>query len=194
MDLRPAVLLPMMLVAVVLPARADDPVSLRIVGQDRQFVVQTPTGPFTITRTTTDSTANKGTLQPLVPAPGVRPVTEIDVLAALNDPDTMVIDMRDEDDPLEVAIPNTYHIPYNEVEDRLNELGCTREGKGPWDCRKARQVVAFCNGPVCLQSPVGIVGMIRAGFPVGKIAYYRGGIMDWKALGLTTVRGNRVSE
>jgi hypothetical protein len=29
------------------------------------------------------------------------------------------------------------------------------------------------------------------GFPVRNIAYYRGGMMDWEALGLTTVTGNR---
>jgi hypothetical protein len=35
--------------------------------------------------------------------------------------------------------------------------------------------------------------MVRAGFPVAKISYYRGGMMDWEALGLTTVIGNRPS-
>ena len=191
MSLRPAALLLASFAALSMPALADDPALLRIIGQQREFIVQTPGGPLTITRTTTASTANKGYLQPLVPVPGVRPVTEIEVLAALNDPNAMVIDMRDEDDPLEAAIPNSYHIPYNEVADRLGELGCTRAGKAPWDCRQARRVVAFCNGPVCLQSPAGIADMVRAGFPVDKIAYYRGGIMDWTALGLTTVRGNR---
>ena len=177
-----------------LPAHADGPELLKIIGQDKQFVIQTPSGAFTITRTMTVCARNKGFLQPLVPLVGVRPVTEIEVLQALNDPDTMVIDMRDEDEPLEATIPNSYHIPFNELEDRMNELGCTRQGKGPWDCSQAPQVVAFCNGPVCPQSPVGIASMVRAGFPVSRIAYYRGGMMDWEALGLTTVKGNRATK
>jgi rhodanese-related sulfurtransferase len=178
----------------VLPAHAQGSEPLRIIGQDKQFVIQTPKGPFTITRTLTDCAPVKGFLQPLIPLPGVRPVAEIEVLHALNDPSTMVIDMRDEPEPLEATIPNSYHIPFNELEDRMNEMGCTRKGKGQWDCTKALQVVAFCNGPACPQSPAGIASMVRAGFPAAKISYYRGGMMDWEALGLTTVSGNRPAQ
>ncbi|GIR69462.1 MAG: hypothetical protein CM15mP74_07130 [Halieaceae bacterium] len=32
--------------------------------------------------------------------------------------------------------------------------------------------------------------MIRDGFPAEKIHYYRGGMLDWDALGLTTVEGD----
>jgi rhodanese-related sulfurtransferase len=190
---RPALLLASLVAATggALPAWAQGPERLRIIGSDKQCVVQTPNGPFTITRTLTACAPVKGFLQPLIPVPGVRPVTEIEVLHALNDPDTMVIDMRDEDAPLEATIPNSYHIPFNELEDRMDEMGCTRQGKGRWDCVKAPHIVAFCNGPVCPQSPAGIASMVRAGFPVAKISYYRGGMMDWEAVGLTTVRGNR---
>lgn len=179
------------LALIVPPARAEGPELLKIIGQEKQFVVQTPTGPFTITRTMTVCARNKGFLQPLVPLPGVTPVTEIEVLHALNDAGTMVIDMRDGDEPLEATIPNSYNIAFNEMEDRLDELGCTRRGKGPWDCAKASRIVAFCNGPVCPQSAVGIASMVRAGFPANRISYYRGGMMDWEALGLTTVKGKR---
>jgi rhodanese-related sulfurtransferase len=190
---RPALLLAILFAATcgALPARAQGLELLKIIGQDRQLVVQTPDGPFTITRTLTACAPVKGFLQPLIPLPGVRPVAEIEVLHALNDPDTMVIDMRDEDEPLEATIPNSYHIPFNELDDRMDEMGCTRKGKAQWDCTKAPHVVAFCNGPVCPQSPAGIASMVRAGFPATRISYYRGGMMDWEALGLTTVRGNR---
>jgi rhodanese-related sulfurtransferase len=190
---RPALLLASLVAATggALPAWAQGPERLRIIGSDKQFVVQTPNGPFTITRTLTACAPVKGFLQPQIPVPGVRPVTEIEVLHALNDPDTMVIDMRDEDAPLEATIPNSYHIPFNELEDRMDEMGCTRKSKGEWNCAKARHIVAFCNGPVCPQSPAGIASMVRAGFPMAKISYYRGGMMDWEALGLTTVSGNR---
>ena len=169
----------------------DETQALRILGQERQFVVNTPSGPLAITRSSTDCAADKGYLQPLVPVKGVRPVTEIEVLHALNDASTMVIDMRDEDEPLESTIPNSYHIPYNELEDRMDELGCVKQSGKHWNCSKAKKIIAYCYGPMCLQSPAGIRSLVHMGFPVNKIAYYRGGLMDWTALGLTTTRGNR---
>lgn len=165
--------------------------ALRLFEQDHAFVVHTPSGPITITRGKTTCSSDKGYLQPLVPMAGVQPVTEIEVLRGLNDPSTMVIDMRDEEDPLDATIPNSYHIAYNEIEDRLDEVGCVKASGKPWDCTHARQVIAFCYGPMCLQSPAGIRRMVQQGFPVHNIAYYRGGMMNWKALGLTTVTGNR---
>ena len=38
---------------------------------------------------------NKGWLQPLIPAPGVPPVTEIEMLHAMNDAGAMIADMRE---------------------------------------------------------------------------------------------------
>lgn len=184
-------LVAMLAVAWALPGLADDSEQLRIIGQERQFVVQTASGPLIITRSMTVCARNKGFLQPLMPHPGIHPVTEIEVLQALNDPSTMVIDMRDEEDPLEATIPNAYHIPFNELEDRMDEVGCTHLSKTAWDCSQAPKIVAFCNGPVCPQSPVGIASLVRSGFPADHISYYRGGMMDWEALGLTTVKGNR---
>jgi rhodanese-related sulfurtransferase len=179
------------LCAVTLACASDAPQALRIIGEERQFVVNTPSGPLTITRHSTACASDKGYLQPLVPLKGVRPVTELEVLEALNDVNTMVIDMRDEDEPLDATIPNSFHIPYNEIEDRLDELGCVKTASKRWSCAKAKKIVAFCYGPMCLQSPAGIRSMVRAGFPVSKIAYYRGGLMDWEALGLSTVTGSR---
>lgn len=177
--------------ALLTPVWAGEPESLRLIGSDTQFVVQTPSGPVTVTRSKTVCAFPKGVLQPLVPLPGVTPVTEIEVLHALNNPAVMVIDMRDEEDPLEATIPNTFHIPYNEIEDRLDKLACKRRADKSWDCSGAFGIIAFCHGPMCLQSPAGIKNMVRMGYPVEKISYYRGGMMDWQALGLTTVKGSR---
>jgi rhodanese-related sulfurtransferase len=193
MQHRRRLLIAPLLLAVSLASWAEGSELLRIIGQEREFVVQTPNGPFKVTRTMTVCARNKGFLQPMIPQPGVRPVTEIEVLQALNDPQTMVIDMRDEEEPLEATIPNSYHIPFNELEDRMAELACVRLGANRWDCSRSPNIVAFCNGPVCPQSPIGIASMVRAGFPASKIAYYRGGMMDWEALGLTTVKGNRAT-
>ncbi len=162
---------------------------LRIIGEDKKFVVQTKNGPLEITRTMTPCAKNKGWLQPLVPVPGVHPVTEIEILHALNDKEAIVVDMREPDDRIKGTIPNSYHIPYTEVAARLNELGCGKEG-GKWNCATAKKVYAFCNGPVCPQSPTAITAMVRDGFPADKIYYYRGGMLDWEALGFPVIRGD----
>lgn len=172
-------------------AQATDDQPLRITRDSTEFVVQTPGGPLVIKRSKTAGGVGKGFVQALVPQVGVTPVTEIEVLHALNDPTTMVIDMRDEDEPLKATIPNSYHIPYNELEDRLDVLGCQRRSDKSWDCARAIKIVAFCHGPMCLQSPAGIAIIVRMGYPVEKISYYRGGMTDWQALGLTTVSVNR---
>lgn len=176
-------------VAAQLPASAfaAEPELLRIIGEEKKFVIQTKNGPFEITRTMTSCAKNKGWLQPLVPVPGVHPVTEIELLNAMNDKDAMIIDMREPDDRIRGTIPNTYHIPYTEVAGRMNELGCSKEGS-KWDCAKAKKVYAFCNGPVCPQSPTAILAMTRDGFPADKIYYYRGGMVDWAALGFPIVK------
>ncbi len=160
---------------------------LRIIGEDKKFVVQTKKGPYEITRTMTPCAKNKGWLQPLIPVPGVHPVTEIEMLNAMNDQGAMIVDMREPEDRIKGTIPNSYHIPYTEVAGRLDELGCTKKA-GKWDCSAAKKVYAFCNGPVCPQSPTAITAMVREGFPVDRIYYYRGGMLDWDALGFPQVK------
>lgn len=173
------------------PVRAAEPELLRILGEDKSFVIQTPKGPMTITRTMTPCAKNKGWLQPLVPVAGVHPVGEIEILHALNDKDAIVVDMRESEDRVKGTIPNTHHIPYTEVAGRMDELGCqkVKVGKG-WDCSAAKKVYAFCNGPVCPQSPTAILAMTRDGFPADKVYYYRGGMLDWAALGFPVVTGD----
>jgi rhodanese-related sulfurtransferase len=56
-----------------------------------------------------------------------------------------------------------------------------------WDFTNAKELVLWCNGPWCGQSPRAIKGLIDHGFPPEKISYYRGGMQMWKILGLTVV-------
>jgi len=56
-----------------------------------------------------------------------------------------------------------------------------------WDFSGARQVVFWCNGPWCGQSPRAISGLLSYGYPAEKVFYYRGGMQMWKVLGLTVV-------
>jgi len=162
--------------------------NLRIIDKDTSFEATTTDGTVTITRKMTPCAKNTGWLQPLIPAPGIVPVTEIEVLNAINDPDMLLVDMRTLEWYLEATIPGAIHIPYTEIAMRMDELGCIKKD-GKFDCANAKKVLGFCNGPVCPQSPTAMKAMIREGFPAEKIYYYRGGMLDWDVLGLTTVEG-----
>jgi rhodanese-related sulfurtransferase len=56
-----------------------------------------------------------------------------------------------------------------------------------WDFRNAKQVLLWCNGPWCDQSPRAIKGLLKIGYPAEKMRYYRGGMQLWMILGLTVV-------
>jgi len=123
-------------------SKDSQPEYLRIASEDdKVMVVKVGTGDkaVTIQRTMTSCAKNKGWLQPLIPVAGSHPVTELEVLASLNDKDSMLIDMRQQDHFVEGTIPTAINIPYTEVALRLNELGCEKTS-GAWNCTKAKKV------------------------------------------------------
>jgi rhodanese-related sulfurtransferase len=62
------------------------------------------------------------------------------------------------------------------------------EGKtDEWDFSKAKELILWCNGPACGQSPRAIKGLLNVGYPPEKLFYYRGGMQIWRLFGLTTV-------
>lgn len=163
--------------------------------------VPTPSGPVEIMRnqdtenrlegdwTLTSRPCPNFCIQPMIPAPGVTPVGELEVIAALQDPDTVVIDGRIRPEFEAGTIPGAVSVPYNEAADRLGELGCVVDFDGFICEGEIPQVVLFCNGPWCGQSPTAARNMIEAGFPAENISYYRGGMQNWQMLGLTVVPG-----
>jgi len=68
----------------------------------------------------------------------------------------------------------------------LNALDAV-EDNGEWDFRSALDLMLFCNGPWCDQSPRAIRNLLALGYPPQKLHYYRGGMQVWQLLGLTTV-------
>jgi rhodanese-related sulfurtransferase len=56
-----------------------------------------------------------------------------------------------------------------------------------WDFSTAKELILWCNGPACGQSPRAIKGLLKAGYPADKMHYYRGGMQVWQLFGLTTV-------
>lgn len=125
-------------------------------------------------------------IQPLIPAPGVTPIGELELLEFLNDPNVVVIDGRVRRDFEGGAIPGAINVPYTEAADRLGELGCEPDFDGfICDGENVKSAALYCNGPWCGQSPAAARRMIEAGFPAEKIYYYRPGMQGWRMLGLT---------
>lgn len=56
-----------------------------------------------------------------------------------------------------------------------------------WDYSNAKNLLLWCNGMWCGQSPRAIQGLIKLGYPVEKIKYYRAGMQGWKILGLSVL-------
>jgi rhodanese-related sulfurtransferase len=149
--------------------------------------IQDPTNEVTGEWARTSRPCPEFCIQPMLPAPGVTTIGELELLDALADPEVVVVDSRTPDWYLDGTIPGAVNIPYTEAVDRLGELGCEIDFEG-WDCADARQVALFCNGLWCGQSPAAIRRMIEAGFPAENISYYRGGMQSWQVLGLTVAR------
>ncbi len=56
-----------------------------------------------------------------------------------------------------------------------------------WDFSDAKELLLWCNGSWCDQSPRAIRGLLKAGYPAEKLFYYRGGMQSWQSLGFTTI-------
>jgi rhodanese-related sulfurtransferase len=165
--------------------------------------VQTPAGTVEIMRNQDTSAVIEGDfariarpcpdfcIQPMTPAEGVKTVGELEVLKALQDPGVVVIDGRVRPDWETGTIPGAINMPYTEMADRLHELGCEVDFEGYiCDVETVPNLVMFCNGPWCGQSPEAIRRIIAAGYPVEKISYYRWGMQGWRMLGLTVAGGS----
>lgn len=176
------------------PALSQDAVNIQ---RDVMSVtVETTDGPMEISRVqNTDNLISQDwartsrpcpafCIQPMVPAAGVTPIGELEILAMLQDPDAIVVDSRTAKWFEGGTIPGAISMPFTDVGERLDELGCEPDFDG-WDCAAAKPVALFCNGMWCGQSPTAIRRMIEGGYPAEKIFYYRGGMQVWRMLGLT---------
>lgn len=160
----------------------------------------TPEGEFTVQRDQTEGAKLEGDwaltgpdcppfcIQPMTPAEGVTTIGELELIEAMQEGDTILVDGRTPDWFAGGTIPGAINIPYTESIERLAELGCEPDFDGEFDCTNASKVIMFCNGTWCGQSPTAIREMISAGYPAERISYYRGGMLDWRLLGFN-VRG-----
>lgn len=63
----------------------------------------------------------------------------------------------------------------------------TPTSRSKYNFDNAKDIMLWCNGMWCGQSPRAIKGLLELGYPPEKIYYYRGGMQSWKVLGLTVV-------
>ncbi|MCG8015202.1 MAG: rhodanese-like domain-containing protein [Candidatus Thiodiazotropha sp. 'RUGA'] len=139
--------------------------------------------------------------QPMKVADGIETIGEVELIAFLQnqlaEQQGLLIDARTEDWHERGTIPGSINIPFTHLnpaqgadeftlEESLQRLGA-RIVNGAWDFSQAKQLVIWCNGPWCGQSPTAIKGLIGIGYPKQKLLYYRGGMQLWRIYGLPVV-------
>lgn len=70
----------------------------------------------------------------------------------------------------------------------LKAVGVDTRKQGFWDFNDVKEVMLWCNGPWCGQSPHAIRALMEHGFPADKIHYYRGGMQMWEIMGLPVIK------
>ena len=183
-----------LLLLVASPALNAEEVNIR--SDLPSVTVQTQSGPVEVIRNQDTSNQLTGDwaqtsrpcppfcIQPMEVADGVTTIGELELLEMLVDPNAVVVDSRTPDWFAGGTIPGAVSIPYTEMGENLDDLGCEIDFDG-WICDDAKRVALFCNGIWCGQSPTAIRAMIDAGYPADRIHWYRGGMQVWRLLGFT---------
>lgn len=85
-----------------------------------------------------------------------------------------------------VNVPHSLMNPTNPyLSDIMQALGA-RSFEDTLNFTDALPLVIFDDGPSTTDAPLLITALLNAGYPSGKISYYRGGMLVWTALGLNT--------
>jgi len=138
---------------------------------------------------------------PFSPA-AVETVSELDMIHAARDvaggdASMLVVDARTPGWVKKGTIPHAVNVPFTKVNskalakdpmavvDILTESFGVKDMDGVLNYDNAKTLYLFCNGSWCGQSPASIRALLTMGYPENKIKYYRGGMNDWKLLGLT---------
>lgn len=136
-------------------------------------------------------------IQPLQAAPGVATAGELEVMdfmaGPFKDGRGVLVDARLRDWFDKGTLPGAVSMPYpalaadnSFLPDILRALGA-RQTSGGWDFADAFDLMVFCNGAWSDMAPQAIEGLLAAGYPAGKLRYYRGGLSGWTALGLSVM-------
>ena len=140
-----------------------------------------------------------GTISPMKFAPKVDTYGELEVLQFINDAKTnenmLLVDSRTENWYLQKTIASAVNVPFiylsksqypEEFAESLETLGVKQTKEG-FDFSQAKELLLFCNGAWCGQSPISMEKLIEIGYPQEKLNWYRGGIQSWLSLNLPTI-------
>ncbi len=138
-------------------------------------------------------------IHPMSAGEGVETVGEIELIEFLDTyvaaGEGLLIDSRIPAWFEKGTIPGAINIPFSTLDPKnqyrdeiLQALGAVKNGD-TWDYSGATELLMFCNGPWCDQSPRAIRNLLDVGYPAEKIRYYRGGMQLWLLLGLNTAAG-----
>ncbi len=138
-------------------------------------------------------------VQPISPYPGVNPVAELELFEFLENKvsngEGFLIDSRTPDWYVKGTIPSAVNLPFSVFvpgpdnlffDSIMQMLGGKQDATGEWAFKDPKDLLLFCNGPWCEQSPTAIRNLIAINYPPEKLHYYRGGMQDWLALGFNT--------
>ncbi len=139
-------------------------------------------------------------VHPMKLAPGIETVGEIELLDFLEikvkDKSGVLVDARMPKWFEKGTIPGSVNIPFTVLSAGIENphtkkiiqlLGAVEGEDGKWNFDNARELLLFCNGLWCDQSPRAIKNLTSIGYPEEKLFWYRGGMQAWQLLGLTTV-------
>jgi len=140
-----------------------------------------------------------GKVSPIKIADGVETYGELEVLKFLKDKSSnkLFIDSRTPKWYKHQTIPSAINIPFTyffkpkehkkEFEESLKLMGVTKDNKG-YNFKNAKELLLFCNGAWCGQSPMMIKKLLKLGYPPKKIKWYRGGMHSWLSLNFSSTR------
>jgi rhodanese-related sulfurtransferase len=128
---------------------------------------------------------------------------ELEVLAFIKqmqtDDSLMLIDVCREEFYNYRTIPGAVNMPFYHFKERedfefeyekdMRELGVYINARDDsLDFTNAKTITIFCNGPWCSLSWTMIEALLEIGYPAEKINWYRGGMQEWLATGMTSTR------
>ena len=147
-------------------------------------------------------TTFRGAPQPISLAKGLETLGELEFIEymkkAQKDENIAIIDSRKPGWFERLRIPGAINVPFTNFDEKEtaiemmeDEMGVVEKDDGTLDFSNAKILALYCNGYWCGQTP-GMVknaefALLKMGYPVEKIKYYRGGMQAWTSLGFTVV-------
>lgn len=138
-------------------------------------------------------------IQPMTISAGVETLGELEVIGflqtAVSTGAGLLVDVRMPGSFSSGSVPGSVNVPMATFQpdnpyraDLLSALGVSNPETAP-DFAGAFSLVVFGSGPDDTAARDAIQHLLGAGYPPGKVKYYRGGASTWSALGLNITVG-----